>query len=269
MKRITVFKLYNACLVALMALSIATAAYADTPPKEVRQAAEEGLPRFLSLISQEDLEDFGFHSVGELQAATLGEPYKVYTLTPQSLGSYEKGSKLSLMISETNSWYFPVMVEGEARTILTVSFLEGRWQAGDIGGLALPQNLQMLGSQMPTLLEEKGVSGAYSTKFVRIFQGYLDFVVVDSSRGEFVIPLLADPSWLDVQNNKLYTPEEIMPKVAELVQRAIQSERKMGGGAVASAPEVDDGKTAIYMLAFGGVVLVGLTIGLLKARKVF
>ena len=264
-------KLCCACFVVLLAFGVVTTAYADTPPGEVKQAAEEGLPQFLSIMPREEVEHYGLKSVDELEIAALGEPYQVHTIMPQSLKSYEKGTRLSSLITETNLWYFPIVVNSEARVILTVDFFEGRWQAVDLGGAPLAERLQSLSTQLPDLLKDKGVSGGFSMKFVRIFRsGYLDFMIVDSDKGEFVIPLLANPDWLGVENNKLYAPEEIMPKVAESVQRAIQSEGEIGGGAVASAPEKENSsRTAIYVLAFGAVALVGVTIGLLKARRVF
>ena len=263
-----VIKLCGACFVALLVFGMVTMAYADTPPDEVKRAAEEGLPELLSVMPREELEHFGFKSVDELKIAALGEPYQVHTITPQDLKSYEKGTKLSSLISETNLWYFPIMVDGEARTILTVDFFEGRWQAVGIGDTPLARKLQSLSTQLPILLRDKEVNGVYSTKFVRIFQVYTDFLAVDSSRGEFII--LVNPDRLGMQSNKLYGPEEIMPKVAESVQQAIQSEGEFGGGAAASAPEKEaGGRTAIYVLAFGAVALVGLAIGLLKARRVF
>jgi len=263
-------KLCCACFVALFAFSLVTTAYADTPPTEVKIAAEKGLPDLLSIMPREEVGHYGFKSVDELEIATLGEPYRVHTITPQSLKSYEEGARLSSLIAETNLWFFPIVVNGEARTILTVDFFEGRWQAVGIGSTPLAGRLQSLSTQLPNLLKDKGGSGGFSMKFVRIFHpAYLDFMIVDSDSREFIIPLLANPDSLGVQNNKLYAPEEVMPKITESVQQAIQSEGEMGGGTVANAPEEGKGRTVIYLLAFSGVALVGLTFGLLKARRVF
>jgi len=262
-------KLCSICVVALLMFSMMTIAYADGVPDAVKKAAEKGLPDFLSMLTDSDLEDFGFRSAKELGVATLGEPYRVYTVMPASLESYGKSKAVSSLLLETTLWYFPVLVDGKARTLLVVDFLGGQWQATEIGGTFLPQALQSLEAQLPTLLKDRGVNGTYSTKFVRIPPIYANFVVVESSKGDFIVPLFSFPEQYGIQKGRLYTAEEIMPKLADSMQRVIESEGEIRGGAVASAPEVDDGKTAIYMLAFGGVVLVGLTIGLLKARKVF
>ena len=49
-------RLCGACLVALLVLGLATIAYADAPPDEVRQAAEAGLPELLSVMPREEVE---------------------------------------------------------------------------------------------------------------------------------------------------------------------------------------------------------------------
>jgi len=277
MSRLTIISICDAFLVALLALSIVTIAHADVPPYEVKQAAEKGLPDFLSAIPREDLEHYGFKSEEELRVATLGEPYRVYTIVPKRLASYKEGTKLSALIAETNSWYFPVIVEDEARTILTVSLLEGRWQAVDIGGLALPRQLQMLSARLPTILREKGISGGYSTKFVRVFQLYANFLAVDSDKGEFLVPLLLDPDSLGVQNYVPYTPGEVIPQLTKVVQQQMQNDKAVidatwggaGGPEEASAPNEGSNRTTIYLVGFLGIALLGLIGGLLKARKVF
>jgi len=277
MSRLTIISICEAFLAALLAFSIATIAHADVPPHEVKQAAERGLPDFLNAIPREDLERYGFKNEEELKAATLGEPYRVYTIVPERLASYKEGTKLSALISETNSWYFPVMVEDEARTILTVSLLEGRWQAVDIGGLALPQQLQMLSARLPTILGEKGISGGYSTKFVRVFQLYADFLAVDSDKGEFLVPLLLNPDSLGIQNYVPYTPGEVMPQLTKAVQQQMRYDKAVmdatwggaGGPGEASVPKEGNNGRTIYLVGFLGIALLGLIGSLLKARKVF
>lgn len=207
---------------------------------EVWEVAREGLPRFLGLISVGDLKDFGFEGLDELEVATLSDPYEVYTISTESLRSYSKESKVAFLLSSTNQWYFPVMVNNEPRVMLTVAQSEGKWQVVDLGGTSLPRNLHTLEARLPDLLSEEGFQGNYSTKLVRIFPSNIYFVLVEttttsSSSGstessprsttaytrEFiVVPDDLVSQWLGIQSYKLYAPETVMPKVVDLTIRS-------------------------------------------------
>jgi len=151
---------------AMLALSLAVEAYAAPPPNDVLAAAEKGLPAFLKAIPKSELERYGFNNQQELSEAILGEPHEVFTMTPEAIKSYQGGARLPDLLSKTNLWFFPVIVAGEPRTILTVALMQGKWEAVDIGGLVLPKNLERVGKGLPDMMGT-GVKTAYTTRFVR------------------------------------------------------------------------------------------------------
>jgi hypothetical protein len=266
MARLVIPRLCTICLVTLLVSSAIVAAYADAPPDEVKRAAEKGLPDFLGAIPKEYLDEYGFRNVDELEKATLGEPYRVYTVIPQSLEAYDKKTKLSSLLYDIDLWYFPVVVEGEARTILQVGLSEQQWKAKDLGGTSLAQALQSLEAQLPNLLKNEDVSNGYTAKLVRIYPQHQVFVAVASDEEEFVIPLLDVEQW-GMRPNKLYA-EEVMPKIAETVQQAVQSSDEISGGRwmtrALEKEQID--RVVVYTLVFLGVVLAALA-GLLRVRK--
>jgi hypothetical protein len=267
MARLVIPRLCTICLVTLLVSSAIVAAYADAPPDEVKRAAEKGLPDFLGAIPKEYLDEYGFRNVDELEKATLGEPYRVYTVIPQSLEAYDKKTKLSSLLYDIDLWYFPVVVEGEARTILQVGLSEQQWKAKDLGGTSLAQALQSLEAQLPNLLKNEDVSNGYTAKLVRIYPQHQVFVAVASDEEEFVIPLLDVEQW-GMRPNKLYAAEEVMPKIAETVQQAVQSSDEISGGRwmtrALEKEQID--RVVVYTLVFLGVVLAALA-GLLRVRK--
>jgi hypothetical protein len=260
-------KLCSVCITVLVIICTPATAFADDPPHAVKKAAEEGLIKYLTIIQDAELEQFGFKSVDELARATLGEPYKVYTIKPQSLASYSKGERVSSLLSELSLWYFPIEVDGEARTMLAVTFFEEQWQPSEFGGTVLPQSLQSLETHMPSLLENQGIHGEYSVRLVRIFDLQATFLLFQSGDRELVVPLLDFPDQYGVQNDKLYDTEELVPQLAESAQRLMEDEGKLGGGPPTASVPQKDSKRAIYLAILLGVALVALTIGILKVKR--
>ncbi len=222
----------GACFIVLFLIGITfTGVYAASPPPEVQQAAEEGLARFLATIPAQELAHLGLSTAEDVQAATLGSPYEQFTLTPAAIAAYQPGSALAPLLTSTGSWLFPVTVHGEARTMLTVGMVNGKWEAGDIGGTYLPGALQKAETNLPGFLDQKGVTAAHTTQFVRVFQTYSDFLFVEAQGAEYLLPLMPDPGQLDLAADTLVTPDEIIPQLKDLLgQSGIQDNSTLGGG---------------------------------------
>ncbi|MFQ5813456.1 MAG: hypothetical protein ACE5I2_09770 [Anaerolineae bacterium] len=219
---------------AALSLEVPSMAYTASPPDEVLAAAEKELPAFLKAIPSSELAQHGFNSADEVAEATLGEPYEVFTMIPEAIKAYRAGTRLSALLTKTNTWYFPVMVGGEPRTILTVALVEGEWEAVDIGGLELPKNLDRADKALPGLMATR-VKGDYTAKFVRVFQLYADFMAVESADGDYLVPIMMNPEAIGVENLKLYTLDEVLPKLGAAVEKIIQLDKDvtddtLGGG---------------------------------------
>ena len=147
----------------ILAIFIAFNAGATPPPPEVLEAAQAGLPTFMELIPAGETANFGFAPEENLEKASLGSPFEVYTIKPEALSAYRTGETVSSLISSTGVWYFPVMMNGEMRVILTVEWMEGRWQAVGIGSAALAGELQRVINRWP---RAKG----YEPLIVKVFQ---------------------------------------------------------------------------------------------------
>jgi hypothetical protein len=158
-------------LCAVFSFFIALQLGAQDVPSEVIKAAKEGLPIFLGKISSQSAFTnispfpapmskvpslkvlYGFKETDVLDQAYLGEPFKYYLLTPDTVLNYAKGSDVNSLLSQTDHWYFPVMIDKEARVILIVCNKQGFWKAASLGYAVLSRELGKIRQQWPT---EKG-----------------------------------------------------------------------------------------------------------------
>jgi len=84
--------------------SIGSQLSAQDAPSEVIQAAGEGLPVYLGLISQGNVEEYGFSEDDNLDQAVLGHPFPEYVLTTTAVENYRDGDTIYDVLEEASSW---------------------------------------------------------------------------------------------------------------------------------------------------------------------
>jgi hypothetical protein len=155
-------------LCSVLSLFISPQLGAQDIPQEVTKAAWEGLPVFLDVISQKNVTEesslipptpdsggpslkmmHGFEENDSLDQAYPGYPFKLYLLTNESILNYTRGSDVSAVLSQTNEWYFPVMIGENTKTILKVAKMKNSWQAVGIGMAEIAVELGKIRKQWP------------------------------------------------------------------------------------------------------------------------
>jgi hypothetical protein len=164
------------CLLAGLLL-LSGVSGAEPVPADVAAAAEAGLERFLPSIPAGEEEFFAFADRDEISRATLGEPFRIFTLHPQDVIEFAEGRAGEPPIRETQLYQFPVMCDGTARTLLTVDWHQGQWRGVDLGGRSPGPELIELRAEYPP---EEG----YELTYVYVFQIGSQFVRL--SRGDLV-----------------------------------------------------------------------------------
>jgi hypothetical protein len=172
--------------IVIVSLMAGTGALALPPNEEVPPqalaAAREGLPRFLQALPAQELEHYGFGDPRELSRATLGEPFRLYTLDPQDIFDCARGRLASLPERPTNRWLFPVICDARPRTILAVADLDGAWRAIEIGGLSPAPQMQELARQWPA-------AQGYRLRYIQVYPGGTQFVQVAKDDMTDFVPL--------------------------------------------------------------------------------
>ncbi|MDO9541341.1 MAG: hypothetical protein Q7J98_03345 [Kiritimatiellia bacterium] len=120
---------------------------AQNAPEGVLQAAVEGLQPFLNKIPADSLGQFGFVPGDDLNTASLGTPFLVHMIAPSAFEKYQTGMTVASIVTPTTTWYFPVLVTGQARAILAVDQIDGQWKAVSLGYVGLARELGAVGSQ--------------------------------------------------------------------------------------------------------------------------
>jgi len=193
-------------------------AVADVPDREAAiEAAEKGLPVFLGALSDLDPTRYGFKDKAELDAVVLGEPLEAYVLTPQALEEFSFKQSLAEQLEQMRRWEFPLLVEDEARTILVVTFFQGRWQAVELGGAAFAKNWQTSTAKLAEQREGK----QRLLKLVKVPPIGGNFMLVETEGEELLTPLSTFGGRLPGADNlKSYAPDELVPVIADAVRQA-------------------------------------------------
>lgn len=195
------------------------------PPEEVVSAAEQGLISFSQNIPSQNLSQLGFLSQDEISKSQLGEAFQVYTIHPNDLLNFGQNiSDITSLLTPANLWNFLILVNGQAKAVLTVDFFNDQWTAVGIGSSGLAIQLQKT-------IESWPLSSGYQYKLIRIYQARADFIEI-SQDGKVIglIPLtsgriamgLADRNF---NASDLHSPENILAGIISIVKENLQREK--------------------------------------------
>jgi hypothetical protein len=193
---------------------------AETAPPEVLQAATNGLGSFLNAIPNQEMHLYGFTNREEIAQATLGKPFRIYTISPDEIINYRMEKKLAKLISTTNLWIFPVYSLGKVRALLTIDLMNGKWQAVAFGSSELAKRLDMLVNNLPK---------NYENRFVRIYQAKSDFIVLFKGDTAKMVPLTSAEVSLQLSKKTggsydMYEPSEVIPRLIPLIKENLKSD---------------------------------------------
>jgi len=173
-------------------LSVPKAIAEPKAPDAVVQAAGLGLRSFLDKIPQNSLAQFGFDQTDSLDAAVLGAPFLVHTITPSALRQYQAGVTVTSLLTPTSLWYFPVLIAGQPKAILVVDQLNNQWQAVSLGYPYVAREWDAVCKQWP---ESQG----YHPVFIAIFQAHQHvFTVPEKGAGNLTLLLAPGQQMLNV-----------------------------------------------------------------------
>lgn len=160
-------------------LSVGQAAIHPSPTASrdsVRSVAKSALSAFLEMVPVGQEIRHGFPDRSAFARATVGDPIPVYGARPAIADSLPDATdSVWDRPVPTGVWRVPILLDGKARTFLTVESVGGTLQAVEIGGASLAQEIGALESSHPG--KRKGL--------LRLDRLRSDVLMLDRPEGDF------------------------------------------------------------------------------------
>ena len=155
----------------LVACGPRSGAAAPGAPDDASAAARSGLAHFLARAAADGPGRYGFVPGDNLDLARPGAPFQLYTITPAALAGYRKGDGVSSILTPTETWLVPVVLDRRIRAILTVEGSGGGWRAVALGKAPLAAELEKV-------LERWPKRAGYELRLVAVFPANAYFFTV-------------------------------------------------------------------------------------------
>jgi hypothetical protein len=211
------------CICLTLWVNIAPLSAQDVPPA-AKAAAEKGFRSLLEAIPPDALSHFNFSNTDEVRQALLGEGFRVHTIPPELILSYDGNVPIEEMIRPTSMWFFPVISRGQIRTLVTVDMVGKEFKAVSIGGSGLSRQWALVQEIWPS-------SGKSERFFVRVYQAAADFVVI-SDAVETKVALLKAQGEKTLAGGReltLHDPADVIMGLQGRVRENIDAARLMEG----------------------------------------
>jgi hypothetical protein len=104
---------------------------------DAQSAATQSLATFRKLVNAQNFKELGFESADEVANAALGTPLRTSMVKLEQLKAYKSGDDVNRLLSELPQVYYPVTVQNQVRSTVTVEQANGKWRATGFG----PANL--------------------------------------------------------------------------------------------------------------------------------
>jgi hypothetical protein len=110
------------------------AKYSELQDREAAdKAAAQSLKTLRKLITEQNYKQMGFESLEEAQNAALDNAIQDYAVDLASLKEFRTGDDPGKLLLRTRSLVYPVLVNGEVRTSITIAYRDKAWEAQSFG----------------------------------------------------------------------------------------------------------------------------------------
>jgi hypothetical protein len=219
----------NVLLISVVAVFMSSISFAKEVPDVVKRAAKDGMKSFLTVDRLDYLGSHGFFRQEDLDNAVLGEGIEIFTIPAEKLLDDTVPQTLDSLITSTNQWMFLIRVDGKAKTLVTVAFIDGKWIASEFGS---PEFAQVLN----TFLKEWPAAAGYEYKYVKVFQINATFIEV--YKKDDLVGIVPGTTLIELKTGKApreYDPhnfigtDEILPALRPAVKHNIEEWKSQTG----------------------------------------
>jgi hypothetical protein len=110
----------------------------ETPTfTDAQSAANQSLATFRKLVNAQNYKELGFESADEVANAALGQPLRTSMVKLDQLKAYKAGDDPNRLLSDANQVHYPVTVQNNVRSAISIEQSNGKWKATGYG----PANL--------------------------------------------------------------------------------------------------------------------------------
>ncbi len=198
----------------------------ELPSPEIVNAAREGIKTFIKDTRIENLHRFGFLNQKEVDEATLGEGFQIFTISPDTLLKDETSQDLHLMAVPTTLWQFLIVTDGKAVSLLTVDYINNKWTAVSIGA-------SRLAKQLSKFIETWPLSKGYHYRLIRVYQATADLIELSQEEKVIgIVPLRSGRIAMglerkDFDPRDLYYSSNVLTKIRPVVRNNIQTYKSL------------------------------------------
>ncbi|MCU1268647.1 MAG: putative secreted protein [Acidobacteria bacterium] len=130
---ILLFILVQACNRDQGSTSKSNQGQAEPTFTDAQSAANQSLATFRKLVNAQNYKELGFESPEEVANAALGAPLRTSMVKLEQLKAYKAGDDANRLLSEIDQVYYPVIVQNQVRSAISVEQSNGKWRATGFG----------------------------------------------------------------------------------------------------------------------------------------
>ena len=111
------------------------------PSSQPQEAATTAIGVLQKMVTEKNFRALGFDSADQVKQAQLGEPLAIYDVGLDQLKTYKTGTDPNTLLVQSSRTLYPVTVDGQVKSSVTISHKESGYQASSFGNAEIIKSL--------------------------------------------------------------------------------------------------------------------------------
>jgi hypothetical protein len=182
--------------------------------KELRNAAAVSLKGYVvDFLNKENVQRFGFSSLDEARISTIGDPMQVLMIGLTDIQKFEQGSNPKSILTDINTFWFPVVSGNTIKTKLEMIEREGKIVTGELGGVRLVSDIMNSIEDLQKRLKERSLIPTKQVAIVKIPALTITLVMAEVGDSLYVEPAYGLLEQYGIKHGELIKLEEALLRI--------------------------------------------------------